>query len=136
MATAVVFPDIEAWLISYLRDLLSGRSEPYAADVFVGHTVPDTRAERMVIVRRDGGPRETVVTERARVGVQVWAGTEPDAADLAAMVRALVGASAGEGPVKRVPALTGPAAVADESDQPLRYLTAELTVRGSVLDPA
>jgi hypothetical protein len=63
--------------------------------------------------------------------VQVWAGTEQDATDLARLVAALLWTTVTGAPVQRVTQLSGPSAVADESRQPLRFMTFEFTMRGS-----
>jgi len=129
----VEFPDVELWATTYLRAALAARPEPYAAGVKVGVAVPATRADRMVQVRRDGGPRLDATREAARLGVNVWGKTEQEATDLARLVRALLGGAADGKPVCRVTELSGPSPVADESGQPRRFLTFELVVRGSNL---
>lgn len=129
MSELVVFPDIELWATDYLRDALAARPESYASDVFVATTVPSPRRDRMVIVRRDGGPRLDAVRERARIAVRVFAATEEDVTDLARMVRALLWVGADGKPVSRVDELSGPSAIPDE--QPHRYMTFELIARGT-----
>lgn len=133
---AVIFPDTELWATTYLRAALAGRSEPYAAGVKVDIKVPTTRTDRMVIVRRDGGPRIGTVLEAARLGVRVFGKTEKEATDLANLARALLTNAVndrGSIQVKAVSEQAGPSVVIDESAQPLRYFTAELMVRGSAL---
>lgn len=129
----VRFPDTELVLCQLLRDALAARTEPYAAEVYVGNTVPNPRRERMVTVRRDGGPRVEGLLEAAQVGVNVWASTEQEVNDLARLVRALLWASPTGKPVCRVNDISGPVAIPDESGQPLRYLTFEITMRGEPL---
>lgn len=131
MLPVVVFPDVELWATGYLRSALASRPEPYAASVFVGTTVPSTRRDRMVTVRRDGGPRLDVAREAARLGVNVWGSTEQEASDLARLVRALLWAAPDGDPVCKVTELSGPSPIADESGQPRRYATFELIVRGA-----
>ena len=87
----------------------------------------------MVIVRRDGGPRLDAVREAARIGVRVWALTDQDATDLARMTAALLWASPDGDPVCKVTQQLGPTPVADESLQPLIYMTFELITRGQQL---
>jgi hypothetical protein len=127
---AVIFPDVEMWACGYLRTELDARPEPYCADVFVGNTMPNTRSDRMVLVRRDGGPRTSMVRETARMTVRTWATSEQDANDLARMVAALLWAAPDGDPVIRVDQPTGPSPVADDSRQPLRLQTFEVEVRG------
>jgi hypothetical protein len=127
---AVIFPDVEMWACGYLRTELAARPEPYCADVFVSNTMPNTRSDRMVLVRRDGGPRTSLVRETARMTVRTWATSEQDANDLARMVAALLWAAPDGDPVIRVDQPTGPSPVADDSRQPLRLQTFEVEVRG------
>jgi len=131
----VEFPDVELWATTYLRAALAARPEPYAAGVKVGVAVPATRSDRMVQVRRDGGPRLDATREAARLGVNVWGKTEQEVTDLARLVRALLGGGADGAPVCRVHELSGPSPVADESGQPRRFMTFELVVRGVDLTP-
>lgn len=130
----IVFPDVEMWATTYLRAALSGRPESFASNVYVSNSVPDTRRDRMVVVRRDGGPRLDTVREAARLGVRVWATSEPDATDLARLIRALLWMAPDGNPVCKVNDLSGPSPVADESKQPLRFFTVELIVRGAPFD--
>lgn len=129
---AIIWPDVEAAVISALSTALTARAEPFAADVTVTRTVPDPRPERLVVVRDDGGPALGDVRALVRLGVNVWAATDEDAADLANLVVALVQALPDGAPVIRsVP--SRPYAIADPSGQPLRYFTAELVIRGTGL---
>jgi len=125
------FPDSELWLVGYLRGALAARPEPYAAGVKVGTAVPNPRITRMVVVRRDGGPKINLRQEVARFGINVWGGTEQEVTDLARLTRALLAASVGVGPVRKVVESSGPSPIADA--QPRRYLVVEFTITGSVL---
>ena len=129
MFPVVVFPDVEAWVVRYLQEQLDARPEPYASGVYVSTAVPSERLDRMVIVRRDGGQRLGVAHELCRLGVRVFGETDEVCTDLALLVRALLAASPGEGPVRRYVEITGPSYLIEESGQPLRYFTAELTTR-------
>lgn len=132
MLPVTVFADVEAWACTWLRDQLANRPEPYATNVHVTTSVPDPRRPRMVIVRRDGGVRLDVVRETARLGIRVWGATEEETADLTLLVRALLAASVGEGPVRGFRESAGPVSVADESQRPLRYVVVELTCRSPI----
>ena len=133
---AVIFPDTELWACQYLKPELDARPEAYTEAVYVGNVVPETRTDRMVIVRRDGGPRQSMVWETARLTVRVWGSSEQEATDLARMVGALLWAAPTGEPIIRVTQPTGPTPVPDESRQPLRLQTFELLVRGTDLDQA
>lgn len=132
MPSDVVFPDVELWACGFLKTALAARSESFA-DAYVGIKVPSPRLPRMVVVRRDGGPRLDAVRESARLGINVWAGNDQEAANLARLVRALFNAAADGSPVCRVDELSGPSSVADESGQSRRFFTIELVVRGTAL---
>lgn len=132
MLPLVLFADVEAWAVDYLTGFLSSRPETYAQGVMVSTVVPNPRADRMVVVRRDGGPRRSPVSEVARLGVRVWATTDADAADLTQLVRAALAASPGSGPIRAAVEISGPSYVVEESGQPLRYLVVELTARANL----
>jgi hypothetical protein len=142
---AVVWPDVEAYLIGYLSGALAARPEPYAAGVRVSNeqwaadpnsSEPQTPPARQVIVRDDGGPRLGDVRATARVGFRVLAQSKAECSDLTALVVALVGgipeATRGE-TVVAVESLTRGFPVPDDSGTPERYFTAELVVRGTTL---
>lgn len=129
MTELILFPDVEAWAVGFLASSLADRPEPYASSVHVATQVPNPRLPRMVIVRRDGGPRQSLVTERARLGVRVWGESDEVASDLTQLVRALLASSPGIGPVRRVDEISGPSYITEESGQPFRYLVLELTTR-------
>jgi len=127
----VVQPDVELWATRWLRAALAARGEPYAANVYVSNAVPAQRRDRMVLLRRDGGLRLDLLREAARLGVQVWATTDQDASDLARLVAALLWSAPDGQPVLKVTQPTGATPVADPSGQPLRYMTFEVTTRGT-----
>lgn len=124
--SVVVFPDAELWAVGYVRAALADSS------VFVGNVDGSTTKTKRVVIRRDGGPQTSPVTEVARLGVRVFAPSEQAATDLARLVQAHLAASTGEGPVRRYRGLSGPSSVADPAG-PMRYLTCELTVVGTAL---
>lgn len=132
MSPAIVFPDVEAEVVTFLRAQLSTRIEAHAQNVLVARQVPATRANRMVIVRDDGGPALGDVRAMARIGVRVWGPTYEETTDLANLVVALVASMPDGTPVVRAD-VTRPYALADESGQPLRFFTAELVIRGTGL---
>lgn len=55
-------------------------------DVEVRVSVPDPRPPKLVVVRREGGAMENRLVDRAGVGVDMWAPTEAEAAELAERV--------------------------------------------------
>lgn len=136
MTQAILFPDVEVWAINYLSSALAPLVSTYAyADAYVANALPQTRRPRQVIVRRDGGPRLDLVRDAARLTVRVYGRNDGEAAELAALVRALLGAAAdGSTPVVRVRELAGPLPVPDANGQPdYRLMTVEVTVKGTPL---
>lgn len=130
--TAILFPDAELWATTRVRALLTGRPESYVTGVKVSNVIPAVRADRMVIVRRDGGPARGVF-DHPRLSIQVWAKSEQDATDLARLVSALMRRLPGDGVCTAVSQNSGPNPVADASGQPLRYLVFDATLRGTAL---
>lgn len=124
--------DADLWWIVYLRGALVGRPESYAQNVHFGRKVPNPRLDRMVIVRRDGGSVRGAF-DRPRVTFDVWAKTDKDATDLAALVTALAFDAPGTNGCVRVEHLSGPLDVTDESGQPRRSVLIEATHRVAVL---
>lgn len=136
---AVIFDDIELWAAGYLKAALDARPEDYTADVFVSNEIPKKadgtpeRRDRMVIIRRDGGPRVEQVFDLPRIGVDCWATTKQDAVDLARMVSALLWAAPGDSNVKTVQQTAGPIRIPDPSGQPRVYTTFEIKTKGTDL---
>lgn len=129
MRELIVFADVEEWATGFLRAQLAARPEPYAAGVFCSIALPDRDAPaRAVIVRRDGGPQTGLVTEVARLGINIYAPTDAEANGLARLSRAILLASPGEWQVRRASA-TGHSSLPDEPAHKRRYLTAELYLR-------
>lgn len=124
--------DADLWWIVYLRGALVGRPESYASGVYFDRRVPGTRRDRMVIVRRDGG-NVSGNFDRPRVALDVWAKTEQDATNLAALIVALALRAPGTNGCTRVEHLSGPNDVADPSGQPRRLSLIEATHRAAVL---
>ena len=131
---AVVFPDLEAWAVTYLRDALSSSAESFASGVVVRNVVPDVVPARLVTVRDDGGPRQDDVRKIVSLGVNVWAEDAADCSDLARYVAALFESPAAlTGGVVGHVGSTGPYPVAESSGRPRRYLSVDLLVAGEPL---
>lgn len=127
----IVFPDVELWACQYLRRELDARPEAETENVYVGNVVPETRRSRMAVVRRDGGLRTGQTRDVARLTVRTWATSEQEVNDLSRLIAALLWAAPDGDPVIRCEQSAGPTPVADNSRQPLRLQSFELTVRGS-----
>lgn len=128
----ILYPDIEAWAVTYLTTALAARAEDYAEDVHVSNHVPDPRADRMVIVRRDGGVPANLI-DVPRLNVSVWGPTEEEVADLTRLVAALLWAAPDGVPATDAEMVGGPVAIADPSGQPRRSMTFEIRTRGEEL---
>lgn len=125
-APVVVFPDATLLATTYLRPLL--------APVHVGSQVPRARPVEMVLLRRLGGPRRAPIVDAARLDVQVWAGSDPRAAELAETARYHLARMPEHVPEVRVSEEeTGPTQIPDApSDTPRVLMTVVLSVRGAV----
>lgn len=133
MSATVLFPDAELVAVEYLRNQFDILSQ----DVTVGTIKPSPQAEGGTIqVRRVGGTRETVVTDKPRVDLLCWHDTDADAAELAELARALLTRPRREGGFD-ADEFAGPARFADpDSDQPRYLLTVEFVTRGTALEPS
>lgn len=130
---AAVPIDADLWWVTYLRTALATRTESYATGVYFDRKVPSPRRDRMVIVRRDGGAISGLF-DFPRVALDVWAMTEKDAADLAALVVALAMRAPLDGNgLVRVQHLSGPNSVIEPSGQPRRLALIEAKHRAVLL---
>lgn len=126
----ILFPDAEALVVNVLTTALGSRPEPHAEDVYLAAEEPTTRRRRQVVVQRVGGSRLDLVRDEARVSLRVWGRDASETTELAALVAALLGASAdGSTPILRAQ-VTGPLRVPGTD---YRLLTAALTVKGTPL---
>lgn len=132
---AVIFPDVVAEAITYLDTALTARAEAYTDDVTVSNLYLGETPARQVIVARDGGPRLGLL-EQPRLRVNVWAATDADSFDLAAMVLALLMAWPDGAPVTFCRQLSGPSEVEEPNGRSRRVVLVELLVRGTQLVPA
>lgn len=135
MADRVIFSDLELFLTGFIRSELAAHGEP---GVFVSNQFPPEARPKTVVVRDDGGPGTSLVTESPSIGVTVLAGDDPtqgaEATRLAQLVKAIIKGSARVepgNPVAAVLSSNGPVKVPDETGQPRRYMTFELSVTGS-----
>lgn len=134
---AVIGPDATDVCVSFLRDALDGQGD----DATVAARIPNLRPERLVVVRRVGGPRLNLVADDPMISVECWAADTADAHDLAQLCRALVhtmrGGTVAGVPIYRIDELAGPADLPDPlSDQPRYVFTVQIAMRGTALPPA
>lgn len=132
----VIFPDIEKVLVYEFKAALSGRSEPYAQNVFVSTVKPAPDVSpypaRIITIRGDGGPQLDYVRKQERVGITLWADTYADASDLARLVEALVRGMTGEA-IKLVEINLSPVRVDEAGPQETRYMTIQCITKGTAL---
>lgn len=125
MPETIVFPDVEAVLVSALSPLVS---------VPVSTRVPASRPDAFVLVRRVGGARPNLVTDRATVTVECWSTSTVEACDLSRYARAYVHTLAPD-TVRRVVELSGPADSPDPVSGTPRYqFTVQIDTRGVAVD--
>ena len=129
----IAFPDATLLVVEYLKAKMPG--------VSIGSRVPESRGTgfpEFIRVRRIGGARRTLVTDRPRIDVGCWAGSEGAAWDLMARARAYalsMGGAFGGTTVYEVTEVSGPQWVPDAvSGQPKYAFAFECSVRGTELD--
>lgn len=123
---AVLFPPVVATIVDYLNSLI--------APVEARSKIPDPRPAKFVLVKRTGGPRDSIVTETAQVTIEAWADSSVDAEDLALTCRAHLQALAGFGSFYRVDEFSGPADLPDPQSHQSRWTwTIAVQQRGHLL---
>ncbi|MEU6768509.1 hypothetical protein ABZ916_39125 [Streptomyces sp. NPDC046853] len=135
----VVFPDVQSAGAAILRNALTGRGEPYAADVAVGTRVPGDRSPETphlpyVMVRLDLTiPHGSMANARCTLRVTVWHEDADQAHDLAQLAQGLL--LVHDGTVLRsVRPATGPLPATDpETGIDLSTFTVIANVRPNVL---
>lgn len=124
---AIRFPDIEGALIAHLEPLL---------EVPVSTRIRSTYP--FVLIKRVGGPRANLITDRPLVTVEAWAENSVAAEDLAAKARAHIGATeqthVNGAWVRSVTEVVGLMDHLDPVTETPRYtFTVQLDVRGELL---
>lgn len=85
MREVIVFPDVEAIVVSYLNAEFTARAETARA----GTKVPATRPAKFVRVLRTGGS-SSLVEDRAQLTIEAWATTAVAANALMQLTRGLM----------------------------------------------
>jgi hypothetical protein len=141
MTEALVTPDVEAAVQSFLRASLTARGW---VNFKVASSVPATRPQYMVKVTLTGGSTRGQVSHDAQVTVECWAakadgtGDSVKASELARLCHGLTGSLPGAfvGPVwfRRVQQVSGPVFFPDPDTSLPRYqFTSRLDVRPSAV---
>jgi hypothetical protein len=133
--TAILFPDPQLAVRDLLRSLLTGRTEPVAANAKVSTKdlpgADENRALPYVQIRSDGSFRDSRLNGRATVRVLVWHTDEGRAQALALLCEALILAARSDD-VRSVSPVSGPIPTGDpDTGLPLSFftITARLTPR-------
>jgi hypothetical protein len=133
MTEVLVFPDVEAAVIDYLKTQLAA----FTTTAVVVNMIPKPRPHRMVKVNRTGGVRLDLVREQAQITYECW-DTKPETAhDLAQVVRGLLWAMPDRYQAVvtyKVTDLGGPSDLPDPDTALPRYTgTVLITTRGNAL---
>lgn len=127
----VIFPDAVLLVIEYLRSVMPPGTLVYSR-------VPAARPPEFIRVERNGGLRNSLVTDRPRLDIHCWSGTEASAQALCERARAHVNAMAGKRgahTVYRVREVGGPQWLPDSASGSPRYAIAvEFSTRGTDLE--
>lgn len=144
MGERVIFSDLEKFLTGHIRaELAALPGQPYQGGWISNQfyspdpDIPRSPPSYQIVVRDDGGPDTSIITQEPAVGVTVLMGDDgsqgQEASDLALVVKMIVrdcARSEPGNPVAAVRAATGPYKVADPTGVPRRYMTFELAVTG------
>jgi hypothetical protein len=136
MNPQVIFPDVEKVLVAGLKAALKERKElcTHGVEISTIKPAPDKKPypKRIIVIRGDGGPELDDVRKIERVGVNIWADNYADASDLARITEALMKQLTGA-EIKKVEIILSPVRVDEEGPQEHRYLTLEVTTKGTPL---
>lgn len=124
---AVVFPDIEPILVSYLSGILSG-------DVYVAtkKAQPDDPQSYQVIITGSYGQTLDHVRREASAVIDIYADSYSEASDLAVFVSAVIPQVVGD-VIKKSEVILGPVRQTDEAPQEKRSISVDFIVKGSTL---
>lgn len=136
MRYPVIHPVLTGALVGLLRAGFQTAGQAYSSNVTVADRKPRPTPRRLVTVRDDGGPDDTVFSVR-RIGVNVWADDPVDAEKLALLAGAIL-RSANDDVVVHVDQISSPVRIDDETAETVAgknlthfYFAARPTVRGS-----
>ena len=136
MAEIIVYPDVLAGALTFLRTQLALRSEPFTDGVTCGNYLPSPHPDLPFIWgRRTGGFQTGRATDRARCDWHVYHEDEAQAHDLTQLVRGLLLAwpFIDSSIAKGASEFSGPGPVQDDlwPDAVRFYFTVEFALRGS-----
>jgi hypothetical protein len=129
---AVLFPDIEKTVVSFINAQLVG-TDYSAARVATKKALPDeTQPAAQIVVTAAYGSEDNFVLKSASLTLDVWADDYATASGLALWLESKIRDIAGD-PIKQVTVRLGPIRGADETRQEHRMLDVELIVRGTTV---
>jgi hypothetical protein len=121
---AIQFRDAEAAILAYLT--------PYLGGVPAGTKLPETIPAKFLKVVRTGGPKETLISERAQITLEAYADRETDAINLLQLARAWLNRA--DGIIFGAVELSGPGNLPDPITAHTRYtMTVMVRLRGVVI---
>ena len=132
---AVIFPDVELTLVSYLNGALTSLGNALATGVRVAtkKAQPDeTQPAKQVVVNAAYNGEINYVTKLASVTLEVYATDYGTANSLGLLIESLIRGSIGE-EIKRVTVRLGPVRTVEDSDYEKRSIDVEIVVKGSDL---
>jgi len=132
---AVIFPDVELTLVSYLNSALTSLGNALATDVRVAtkKAQPDeVQPAKQVVVNAAYNGEVSYVTKLASVTLEVYATDYGTANALGLLIESLIRGSIGE-QIKRVNVRLGPIRTVEDSDYEKRSIDAEIVVKGTDL---
>lgn len=128
MDELILFDDVEGILRETFEVQLRNRM-PGVESV---NDIPNPRPKEFLRTIRTGGPRETLVTERAQISLEGWAQTKERAIAILNLGRAILNAQ--EGMIFGVTEYGGPVNLPDEISNQVRYTqTFGVRARGTVI---
>ena len=132
---AVIFPDVELTLVSYLNGALTSLGNALATGVRVAtkKAQPDeAQPAKQVVVNAAYNGEINYVTKLASVTLEVYATDYGTANSLGLLIESLIRGSIGE-EIKRVTVRLGPVRTVEDSDYEKRSIDVEIVVKGSDL---
>jgi hypothetical protein len=132
---AVIFPDVEVTLVTYLNSALAGIGSELTNNVRVAtkKAQPDeVQPAKQIVVTAAYNGEVSYVTKIASVTLEVYATDYSTASNLGLLVESLIRGATGE-QIKRVIVRLGPVREVEESDYEKRSIDAEIIVKGTDL---
>lgn len=136
----VLAPDLEMWLVNYVRATLTGEGESVQVSNKEPGTLSLPLAKPLIVVRDDSGNRESHVTFDRSVGVGVLAGTRMNDLPANTLARTVMAVLTDDeiiyapgSPIASIEwdGCNGPYPVTENLDVARRYLTVQYTIVGS-----